>query len=110
VSLPNAHRAVIEPGKVRDYLLSTSHPVGRFKATVFVALGYSSAHWEVLRDDLLGLARIGAATAGQPSSFGRKFEVDGILVGPSGRSARFRTVWMLESTEEAPRFVTAFPR
>jgi hypothetical protein len=39
VSLPEGSRAVIEPAKLRDYLLSSSHPVGRFKAVFFHALG-----------------------------------------------------------------------
>jgi len=30
--LPNPERAFVAPNKVRDYLLSPSHPVGRFKA------------------------------------------------------------------------------
>ena len=110
MSLPNAHHALIEPNKIRDYLLSSSHPVGRFKANVFFALGYTSVHWELLRDDILALARIGEAVLGPLSPFGQKYEVDGILIGPTGRSARFRTVWILKPESEAPRFVTAFPR
>ena len=43
--LPNAATAVIEPSKIRDYLLSSSHPIGRFKAVVFTALGYSQEDW-----------------------------------------------------------------
>ena len=108
--LPNAHRAVVDPSKVRDYLLSPSHPVGRFKATVLFALGYTSAGWEELRNDLLGVARTGNAAPRQPSSFGQNYEVDAILTAPSGRSAPFRTVWILEAESEAPRFITAFPR
>jgi hypothetical protein len=110
MSLPNAHRAVIDPTKVRNYLLSEVHPVGRFKAAFFVVLGYSANQWELLRDDLLALARAGAATAGKPSLFGQTFEVDGILTGPSGRSADVRTVWIIRGAEGSPRFVTAFPR
>jgi hypothetical protein len=37
--LPHAELATIDPAKLRDYLLSPSHPVGRFKATVVDALG-----------------------------------------------------------------------
>ena len=33
--LPNIDKAVIEPEKLRDYLLSKSHPIGRFKAEFF---------------------------------------------------------------------------
>ena len=46
--LPNSERACIEPAKVRDYLLSVAHPVGRFKAVVFLALGYRAESWERL--------------------------------------------------------------
>jgi hypothetical protein len=42
VLLPNADRAVIEPAKLRDYLLSTVHPLGRFKARFCTALGLFS--------------------------------------------------------------------
>jgi hypothetical protein len=42
VGLPNADRAVIEDAKVRDYLLSATHPIGRFKSVFFVALGFSA--------------------------------------------------------------------
>ena len=57
MNLVNADHAVVDPAKVRDYLLSTVHPVGRFKAALFVGLGYSADQWEVLRDDILTLAR-----------------------------------------------------
>jgi len=110
MSLPNADRAVIDTAKIRDYLLSEIHPVGRFKAAFFNALGYSTDRWEVLRDDLLALARIAPAASEKSRSFGRTFEVDGILTGPSGRSADVRTVWIIRTTEDSPRFVTAFPR
>jgi hypothetical protein len=107
--LPNANGAIIDPAKVRDYLLAEAHPVGRFKAVFFSALGYSADNWEVLRDDLLALVRTYPAAVGKPSAFGQVFTVDGILTGPLGRSADVRTVWMVRASKEA-RFVTAFPR
>jgi hypothetical protein len=110
MSLPNAEGAIVDAAKIRDYLLSTAHPVGRFKAAFFVSLGYSADRWEVLRDDILALARTGVAAPGEPSPYGRKFELDGILTGPSGRSAAVGTVWVLRTGEQFPRFVTAFPR
>ena len=57
MKLPNADHASIDPAKIRDYLLSGAHPVGRFKAAYFTALGYTQGQWERLRDDLLDLAR-----------------------------------------------------
>ncbi|HKC54769.1 MAG TPA: hypothetical protein VKC35_01550 [Vicinamibacterales bacterium] len=46
--LPNADDAVIDPAKLRDYLLSMEHSLGRFKARFFGALGFAADHWEEL--------------------------------------------------------------
>ena len=107
--LPAAERAYIDPAKVRDYLLSSMHPVGRFKAAVFQALGYRTEEWEKLRDDLLALARRTEAVPGQTSPFGQKYEVSGTLRGPNGREAKFTCVWLVPIDGEPPRFITAFP-
>ena len=40
MKLPNADAATVDDAKVRDYLLSPEHPVGRFKARVFRSAGY----------------------------------------------------------------------
>lgn len=53
---PNADLVLVEDAKVRDYLLSPTHPVGRFKSVFFVALGSSLDRWEALRDALRELA------------------------------------------------------
>ena len=107
--LPNAERAVVDEAKVRDYLLSTTHPVGRFKSVFFIALGFTVERWEALRDALLELARTADATPGQPSPFGSKFEIRAILTGPSGRQADVMTVWMVSNGEDFPHFITAHP-
>ena len=69
--LPNPERALVDDAKVRDYLLSSSHPVGRFKSVFFSALGFSESNWELLRDALLSLARSAEAIPGQESPFGQ---------------------------------------
>jgi hypothetical protein len=109
VLLPNADRAVVPDSKVRGYLLSGTHPVGRFKAAFFVRLGFSLDRWELLRDALLAIGRSGDAMIGQQSPFGQKFEVRAILAGPSGRTAEVVTVWMVPTGHDIAHFVTAFP-
>ena len=108
MTLPSAEHAVVEPAKVRDYLLSPVHPVGRFKARVFRRLGFRQDEWEQLRDALLELAATGEASKGQPSNHGQKYEVRGILEGPEG-AAFVVTIWIVLKGEESPRFVTAYP-
>ena len=109
MSLPGAERAVVDPAKVRDYLLSASHPVGRFKAQFFVALGYSQDRWALLAADLTRHATDGEAQDGDASPYGRKFEVRGNLVGPNGRGAVVVAIWIILHGTDSPKFITAFP-
>jgi hypothetical protein len=109
VKLPARERVRIEPAKVRDYLLSKAHPVGRFKAAFFEALGYSAFDWPLLKSDLRQLAVVGDATRGRRTKYGQHYEIRGILCGPSGRVAQVMTIWIVRSHEDAPRFITAFP-
>jgi hypothetical protein len=109
VLLPNANRATVGETKIREYLLSPLHPVGRFKAVFFVALGFSPDRWLLLRDAILAIARSGDALPGQLSPFGQKFEIRATLAGPSGRNAEVVTVWMVPTGQDSAHFVTAFP-
>lgn len=108
--LPGAERAFIDPAKVRDYLLSTEHPIGRFKANVFRNMGYSRDDWQQLAADLLNIARNGEAELGESTEYGEKYTVDGFLRGPRTGVMHTRTAWIIRSGENFPRFVTAFPR
>lgn len=109
MKMPGSEHALIEEAKIRDYLLSTEHPIGRFKAVFFGALGYTRIGWKRLRFDLLQIARSQEAALGQASEFGQKYEVSGTLQGPSGRRAQVMTVWIILRSEVTPRLVTAFP-
>ena len=107
--LPNADQAVVADAKVRDYLLSPSRPVGRFKSSFFAALGFTLANWEDLRGGLLALARSIEAYPGQRSPYGQKYDVRGTITGTLGRQASVVTVWMVPEGRDFAHFVTAFP-
>lgn len=107
--LPNADRAVIDPTKLHGYLLSRSHPVGRFKAAFFAALGYSAENWQRLEADLRSQHLAHEAVAGKASRYGQMYEIRATLVGRSGGSAGVVSIWFLPAGEEIPRFVTAYP-
>jgi hypothetical protein len=109
VKLPCAERAVVDAAKVRDYLLSSSHPVGRFKAQFFIGLGYSQERWELLVNVLRRHATDGTSKELDKSAYGRKFAVRGSILGPAGRSAKLVSIWILLPGADTPRFVTAFP-
>jgi hypothetical protein len=108
-TLPGAEKAIVDPAKVRDYLLSSAHPVGRFEARFFEALGYTANAWQTLQDDLLLLAATGESALSRANQYGEKYEVVGSLVGPNGRTGRIVSIWMVRDNDDAPRFVTAYP-
>ena len=109
MKLPLAEQAVVDRSKVAEYLLSESHPVGRFKSTFFTSLGYSAVAWEILAADLRRHGAENEALATEGTQYGQKYEVRGSLRVPTGRVVTLVTVRIVLHGEESPRFVTAFP-
>ena len=99
----------VEDAKVRNYLLSSSHPVGRFKARFFQSLGFTEANWLDLKSALLRLGQNGQLSGPLPSAHGSKYLVSGTLMGPNGRSAKVRSVWIVPHDSTVARLVTAMP-
>ena len=110
MKLPNAERAIVDERKVREYLLSKSHPIGRFKAAFLARAGFDASNWVDLSDALLDLARSGEAILGETNEYGQKYVISGILEGPSGSLLQVTTVWILPTPDALPRLVTVFPR
>ena len=81
MKLPNAIGAIIEPAKLRDYLPSPAHPLGRFKAPFFVALGYTQDQWPRLEADLRAQHLSQEAQPATASPYGQKYEIRAILTG-----------------------------
>jgi hypothetical protein len=107
--LPHADHAVVDEAKICDYLLSTAHPVGRFKARVFLSLGYTIETWTRLHDDLLHHGRTGVVQRIERSAYGMKVVISARLEGPNGTSKQFRTIWLIANHSIQPRLITAFP-
>ncbi len=105
--MPNAGKAEISPAKLKLYLLSREHPVGRFKAAFFVGLGFTADQWRLLETLLLELA-LGEAIQAGSTPYGEKYRIRGTLIGPTGEAV-VDTVWILPSGTERPQFVTAYP-
>lgn len=108
MKLPNAEQAIISPDKLRKYLLSPSHPVGRFKAAFFRAVGYQASDWRQLDHDIRLLLQ-NESTRKEQTEFGQKYAIAGELTTPSGRRVKVITIWIVANGERMPRFVTAYP-
>ena len=62
MKLTLADRAIIDPEKLRDYLLSDSHPIGRFKAAFFKSLGFTRDGWRELDRAIRALIAVSEAS------------------------------------------------
>jgi hypothetical protein len=58
VKIPGAERAVLDPAKTQNYLLSQEHAVGRAKARFFAQIGFDQQNWTILRDELYRFASL----------------------------------------------------
>jgi len=109
MKIPNAENAIIPAEKVKDYLLSSSHPVGRFKAVFFSSLGYSSSNWEIFANDIRTLLLQNDAEKTEKSEYGQKYKITGTIRGPFQKAAHLVTIWIILKDNDNPRFITAYP-
>ena len=107
--LPNVDQVVVPRAKVADYLLSQTHRDGRHKAAFFLRFGFTPDNWQEMAAALKQHAVDHDVTREEPSPFGRRLVVEGIMHCPDGREPLVRSVWFLRSEKTVPRFVTAYP-
>lgn len=110
MNLPNGEHAVVEPEKVRDYLLDVAHPDGFGKAAFFTAMGFQREAWETLAEALRQVARDFPVTKSMTSVHGEKYIVDGMVLTPRVQTVIVRTIWIVDKGDNRPRLVTAYPR
>ena len=108
--IPNAVRATIAAEKLTAYLLNPSHKRGGAKAKRLLSLGYRTTAPEILEADLrtqhlsLDPERI------SQNAYGVVYEIDGSIKTPSGKMARFVSIWQIDTGSDVPRFITMYPR
>jgi hypothetical protein len=109
MKLPNGARALVEDGKLLDYVLNPLHPVGRHHAALFAQLlGITRSNYMVLKNALLQAAREGIVQRGQASPFGEEYEMAVSVSGPRG-TASVLAVWLVETGLDRPRLITCYP-
>ncbi len=108
--IPGFENAFIEPAKLRDYVLSEEHPIGRYKAAVFKKLGYNRENWKALDKDIREQLLLLDAEGEESTTFGKKYEVKGTLKGPSGAAMNVVSIWFVKRGEKVPTFVTIYPQ
>lgn len=107
--LPNREDAYIPLPKLNSYLLSEAHVIGKSKAGFFIKFGFNKANVNLLIRGFLEIARTNVVKEVVSSPYGTKYIVDGKLKTPSDKVVTVRTVWIIETDDQRPRFVTAHP-
>ena len=109
MKLPNFAAAVVAEDKLGGYLLSPTHRDGKYKAAFFLAMGFLADAGVDLALALREHAAAHEVTRVENSPFGVRYVVEGILQTPVGRTPQVRAVWFIETGDDVPRFVTAYP-
>jgi hypothetical protein len=108
--LQNGDHAFIAPSKLQGYLLSGTHPAGQSKAKFFRAMGFDETTLPMLQAGLLSIAKECEVTQVSSSPHGMKYVIDGSLSTPAGHVVSIRTIWIIDTGQDTPRFVTAYPQ
>lgn len=109
MKLPNRENAYISSSKLINYLLSKTHPIGRWKGKFFRSIGFNETNVDFLEQGLISIINSEDVKDVIPSAFGTKYIIEGLLKTPAGTFVSVRTVWIIEADQDRPRFVTAYP-
>jgi hypothetical protein len=99
----------VEEEKIIGYLLNPTHRYGESKARFFLEFGFRLDDWETLARALREHDQQLEVSAERETGFGPRYDVDGPLKTPDGRTPRVRTVWQIDHGQVAPRLITAYP-
>lgn len=107
--LPNCACALVEEKKIVEYLLNANHPDGASKAKFFMARGFASAQWQIMRAALQMQGSENLVTKVTAHQWDARYQVDCNCPTPDGANPCIRTVWELPDAAACPRLLTAHP-
>lgn len=109
MKLPNRRNVVIAKEKLKNYLLSQTHPVGSSKAKFFRRFGFNENSVDELIKSLTEIAQMNEVKEIRELVYGRNYAIDGTIETPSGKKVIITTVWFIKTRKNKPSFVTAYP-
>jgi hypothetical protein len=109
MQLPNADEAIVPRTKLENYLLDLAHPIGGGKARFFLSFGFRREEWNLLAVAFRKHSQENPVANSMSDADGVTYLIEGLLETPSGRKPRVRTIWLIETGQVAPRFITAYP-
>ncbi len=110
MKLPHFENAYIPEAKIVKYLLNLEHKQGgKDKAAFLMRFGFTIEAWEVLAQALLAHAATHEVASTMILPDRVHYVVEGELISPDGRNPQMRSVWVIETDSDVPRFVSAYP-
>ncbi len=109
MKLPYRQNVTIPTEKLTEYLLSETHAVGKFKAKFFKSIGFDMTNAYALSKAIITIAKSEEVKEIISTPHGKKYIIDGQLLGLTGKMVRIRTVWIIEAEQMQSSFVTTYP-
>ncbi|MEK6780246.1 MAG: DUF6883 domain-containing protein [Bacteroidota bacterium] len=108
--LPNHANANIDISKLKDYCLNENHPIGKFKARVFLsALSISSKNADFLKSEILKGLHLYNSIETSSTRYGKRYLVDMIILNfDNTKKADVRTVWIIPNDDENPKLISCY--
>ena len=110
MELPNRHLAYVPEAKITRYLLDENHPHGWGKAQEFRKRGYNESNVATMISDLIVVAQSQPVSEIEPTQYGTKYVIYGVIQPPIGGDLLILSVWQIDSGRSAPRLLSAYPQ
>lgn len=110
MKLPNSNKAIIKEEKIKDYLLSKFHPIGRYKANLFEAFGFTQDNFDLFKNTLLKIIEENEVKSIIETDYGIKYLIEGVINTPNIRELNLVSIWFIEKGEQISYFITAYPK
>ena len=88
MKLPNRKYAYIPRSKLKDYLFSETHVIGRTKAKLMHMFGFYESNIDLLEQGLIRIAQNQEVIEDVSSPHGKKYIIDGLLDNPINRPVK----------------------
>lgn len=109
VRLPNGEMAIVERGKIVDYLLEVNVPKDKNKVGFFSHFGFRPDRWEEFAAALKAHGAAYEVIDIRETDQDVRYGVVGPIETPDGRNPRVKTAWQIMRGDTIPRFLTAHP-
>ncbi len=109
MKMPNSDQSFVPEQKITDYLLNDTHLTGKDKAKFFKKFGFNVADVTTFKDALVQHSIDREIEHEDATGFGAKYKLTCEIQTPDERNPCIVTIWIIETGQDAPKLITAYP-